>query len=345
MDKLQINRDYDAFCGTGIAFEYAVKYILEHKDKEQVKIAVISDREVSGYYYNRFNRQFLDLGIETIFVSVDSTDKDKNLLSVDRMIKHLNDFGLGTGDWFVALGGGGVIDVVSFAAAIINCNIKLMYVPTTLNAMGDAALSETGYLNSVGNKNQLSIKVKPDVLIVDPVFLDTVPKKIRSNGYASIIRIAVLYDYSLLIDLKKTNNLREFLDKCYNIRTKIEKINPLLLTMGNELAEAIESYFRFLNYTEGEILALSILATVDKERRDILKAYYKEIGLPVVLEGTDSKLILKLVRERFDKLNCDYINVVDLENGKWTVRRINRTEAVELFEKRIRNICAKEEKE
>lgn len=344
MDKLLINRDFDAYCGTGIAFTYAVEYILEHKAKDNVNIAIISDREVSGYYFNRFNQQFLDLGMNPIFVPVDSTDKDKSLTSVDRLVRHLNDFRFGSGDWFIALGGGGVIDISAFAAGIINCDIKLMLVPTTLNAMGEGALSDKCYLNSVGNKNQLSIPFKADALIVDPTFLETVPKKVRSNGYASIIRLGVLYDSSLLNELTKPNNLREFLNKCYNVRTKIERINPLLLTMGDELSEAVESYFRFLNYTEGEILALSILATVDEERRKVLKVFYNSLGLPTVLEGADPKLLIKLIRERFDRQSGTYKSIVDLYEGKWSVRPLKRDEAVDLLEKRIKNIIVKEDK-
>lgn len=343
MDRLLINRDFDAFCGTGIAFEYAYEYIAENKTKDNVKIAIISDREVSGYYYNRFVQQFVDNGIEPVFISVDSTEKDKSLVSVDRLIKHLNDFSFGSDDWFIALGGGGVIDIVTFAGKIINCNIKLMLVPTTLNSMEECALSDKCYLNSMGNKNHLMLDSFRDVLIVDPTFLETIPSKIRSNGYAPIIRLAVLYDATLLNDLKHPVNLREFLNKCYNIRTEIEKVNPLLLTMGNELAEAVESYFRFLNYTEGEILALSILATVDDKRREVLKVYYKDLGLPTVLEGANSKLILKLINDKFDKMNNDYVTIVDLYNGKWAVRKLNRDGLSKLCETRIKNISLREE--
>lgn len=345
MDRLLINRDFDAFCGTGIAFDYVFQYIEENKTKDKVKIAIISDREVSGYYYNRFVQQFVMNGIEPVFISVDSTDKEKSLVSVDRLIKHLNDFSFGSDDWFIALGGGGVLDITTFACRIIEFDIKLMLVPTTLNAMEECALSDRCYLNSMGNKNHLALPSYADALIVDPSFLDTVPAKLRSNGYAPIIRLAVLYDASLLNELKKPNNLREFLNKCYNIRSEIEKVNSSLLTMGNELAEAVESYFRFLNYTEGEILALSILATVDDKRREVLKIYYKDLGLPVILEGANSKLILKMVSDRFDKNNNEFVEVVDLYNGKWAVRKLNREGLLKLCEQRIKNISASDDNE
>ena len=121
MDKLIIDRNYECFCGNGIAFDYAASYILEHTDKVGVnglKIAVVSDRVVSGYYYNRFENQFILRGVKPVLVPVECQYSGKSISAVDSVYKYITDFDMGPGDWIIALGGGGILDVASFCAAV-----------------------------------------------------------------------------------------------------------------------------------------------------------------------------------------------------------------------------------
>ena len=57
MDRLDCNRNFDCFVGAGIAAEFAAGYMLEVLQKEEkrggIKVAIVSDRQVSGYYYNQ----------------------------------------------------------------------------------------------------------------------------------------------------------------------------------------------------------------------------------------------------------------------------------------------------
>ena len=64
MDRLEANRKYDCFCGSGIAADFVAGYILEKHNlcfeySAPFKVAIISDRQVSGYYYNIFENQFI----------------------------------------------------------------------------------------------------------------------------------------------------------------------------------------------------------------------------------------------------------------------------------------------
>ena len=96
MDKLITNRDIDYLCGNGIAFDYVVDYLLQKSsDLTKVRVAICSDREVSGYYYNTFEEQFIRHGIKPHLVIVDSRAEFKGLSSADKLIKALVDFDFG----------------------------------------------------------------------------------------------------------------------------------------------------------------------------------------------------------------------------------------------------------
>ena len=123
MDRLDCNRNCDCFTGSGIADEFVAGFILEqygNKDMsdQQIKAAIISDRQVSGYYYNAFEKQFVLRNIKTCLITVDEGEQHKNLSQVNNIIKELTEFGLNGNDWIIGFGGGAVLDLAGFAARI-----------------------------------------------------------------------------------------------------------------------------------------------------------------------------------------------------------------------------------
>ncbi len=350
VDILKSDRKYKCYCGKGVAFDQAASYILEHTDvgaPEDLKVAVVSDRAVSGYYYNRFENQFIERGVKPVLIPLQNIDTGKRLSVVDEIVKYLSDFGFGPCDWLVALGGGGILDAAGFAAYVLDSGISFMAVPTTLNAMVEGSVTSRARLNVSGHKDELSVPFEPDIVLADPTFLETVPAKIKTNGYAPIIRYAILDEPSLILDLESPKDLREYLGRVYESRQRIERSDSRLLTLGDELANAIESYFRFMNYTEGEALALSLLSCVDGRRAEALKKIYRVLGLPVKLTGVSEKMIYKTLKERIVKEGKKDIILVDLLNsdkGRWVVRTLSSEEALSILQSRLRMIVGEEDK-
>ena len=119
MDKLISSREFDIFCGNGIAFDYVCEHIINMARGLEAfrgrKIAICSDREVSGYFYNKFENQFIKKGIKPTLISVDSVSSSKNIASVEKVVKTLSEFDFGPNDFLIAFGGGGILDIASFA--------------------------------------------------------------------------------------------------------------------------------------------------------------------------------------------------------------------------------------
>lgn len=355
MDRLDCNRSYDCFTGSGIAEEYVAGYILEQYDNKDlgdgnIKVAIISDRQVSGYYYNAFENQFVVRNIKTSLITIEEGEQNKNLSQVNNVIKELTDFGLNANDWIIALGGGAVHDIAAFAAAVYTGRSRYIAVPTTLSSMSETCCSDRAFLNSGSRKNTASAYVSQTAVFIDPKFLSTVPKKYIPNGYAQIIRYALLSDFGLLTELigisdSTLSDIRVFLNRVYAARAAIDRKNPTLLTLGNELSEAIEGYFRFMNYSEGEALALSLFATVPDDARAALSALYIKLNLPTELKGVSFNAIMNSLKDSYLKGSSSDKPLVCYEKkdgkGSWAILNPSMEEALSILEERLKKITAK----
>ena len=353
LDRLDCNRNFDCFVGAGIAAEFAAGYMLEVLQKEAksggIKVAIISDRQVSGYYYNQIENQFVLRDIKPYLITIDAQDANKDLKTVASIIADLTEFEFGSCDCVIAFGGGGVIDCVSLAVSLYTGKPGYIVIPTTLGAMIDSSVSLKSYVNSGKHKDSASADNCQNAVFIDPVFLPTVPAKYRSNGYAQIIRYGLLADPALLADLSKLSDsapsdIRLFLNKVYAARAALERKNPYLLTFGNEIASAIEGYFRFMNYSEGEALAISLYASLPEKIRTVLAPIYSRLGLSVRLEGVSGSMIRKALEDNLARNKENAVRVVDYErnaDGKmeWIIRQTDKAGAMKLFEKRLSVIC------
>ncbi|MBQ6304077.1 MAG: iron-containing alcohol dehydrogenase [Clostridiales bacterium] len=352
MDRLDCNRSCDCFTGSGIADEFVAGYILEQYDNrdlgdQQIKAAIISDRQVSGYYYNAFEQQFVLRNIKTCLITVDEGEQYKNLSQVNNIIKELTEFGLNGNDWIIGFGGGVVLDLAGFAASVYTARSRFIAVPTTLSAMAETCCADKAYLNSGSRKNTSFIDVSQTAVFNDPKYLSTVPKKYIPNGYAQIIRYALLADFGLLTELieksgSSLSDIRVFLNRVYAARAAIDRKNPVLLTLGNELSHAIEGYFRFMNYSEGEALALSLFATVPEQARKALAAIYIKLDLPRELKGVSFNAIMNSLKDTYTKGAADDRPLVCYEEkggkGSWVIKNLPKEETLEILEDRLKKI-------
>ena len=133
-----------------------------------------------------------------------------------------------------------------------------------------------------------------------------------------------------------------FLNRVYAARTAIDRKNPVLLTMGSELSEAIEGYFRFMNYSEGEALALSLFATVPDKARTALSAVYIKLNLPTELKGVSFNAIMNSLKDSYRKGSSSGRPLVCYEEkdgkGSWTIKNPSMDEALEILEDRLGKI-------
>lgn len=102
----------------------------------------------------------------------------------------------------VAIGGGAVLDVVGFAAAIAHRGVRLLRVPTTTLAQDDAAMGVKNGVNRFGKKNFVGAFAVPWAVLCDETLLETLPDAHYRDGFSEAVKIALLRDPALFAALE-----------------------------------------------------------------------------------------------------------------------------------------------
>jgi 3-dehydroquinate synthase len=117
--------------------------------------------------------------------------------TIDAMTRQMMDAGLCRHSYAMIIGGGAVLDAVSFAAAIFHRGVRQIKVPTTMLAQDDSGVGVKNGVNYQGVKNLFGCFYPPDAVIIDYNFLRTLePRDIRS-GVAEVLKVAFIKDKDL----------------------------------------------------------------------------------------------------------------------------------------------------
>ena len=117
------------------------------------------------------------------------------------LLKVINDTGLDRHSYVVIVGGGAVLDMASFAAAIAHRGIRVVRVPTTVLAQADSGVGVKNSINLFGKKNFAGTFVPPFAVINDLDFLETLEPRDRIAGVVEAVKVALLKDAPFFDDI------------------------------------------------------------------------------------------------------------------------------------------------
>lgn len=231
----------------------------------------------------------------------------------------------------VALGGGMSGDIAAFAASTYNRgDISLVHVPSSLLAMVDSSIGGKTGINYKGVKNKIGTYFNPDLTMIDPDLLNTLPPRQFTNGLAEVIKYSIVQDNPRL--LKRCmeritiddNDLDDIIEECVSEKIKVVLGNIKrpglreILNFGHTLGHALELYCHLLH---GEAVAIGMVYESDiavrkkmmKERtRGMLIEALENNDLPTALpKGYDLKKTLSAVR--YDKKRKDGKIIISID--------------------------------
>lgn len=111
---------------------------------------------------------------------------------VDAMLDQINQYNLDRRSYIIAIGGGAVLDVAGFAAAIAHRGIRLIRIPTTTLAQADSGVGVKNAVNRYGKKNWIGTFVAPWAVINDAGFLSTLPDREFRCGFSEAVKVSLL---------------------------------------------------------------------------------------------------------------------------------------------------------
>ncbi|CAD2075652.1 3-dehydroquinate synthase family protein [Phocicoccus pinnipedialis] len=251
--------NYTIYVNNGILKETLLKYTNQY---EQVFYIIDS------HVYDLHEKKFKDFNN---VIKVPRGESFKTIENTMSVIDELLDQNVKRNDLMVVIGGGATGDGGAFVSSITLRGLDYIHVPTTLLAH-DSAIGGKTAINRKQGKNLVGTFYRPNAVIYDLDFLETLPEEEVLSGFGEVIKHAML-DGQESIDalLEKTKNgvdiknLNAFI--LNGIRTKMyyvsvdEKEDNLrkFLNLGHTLGHALEYAFKLKH---GAAVVLGIIGAL-----------------------------------------------------------------------------------
>ena len=111
--------------------------------------------------------------------------------------------GIDRHSYIAAIGGGAVLDMVGFAAAISHRGIRLIRIPTTVLSQNDSAVGVKNSINAFGKKNYLGTFTPPFAVLNDFNFLKSLEDRDWRSGISEAVKVALIKDLEFFEWLEK----------------------------------------------------------------------------------------------------------------------------------------------
>ncbi len=185
------------FGGENILFK---KIVQEYKDEPVKLLFVIDNGVVEAHpslleniasYCEKYSSNLL----HTKSLVVQGGEACKNdETNVNDILEAINRYAICRHSFVIVIGGGAIIDMAGYAAAIGHRGVKLIRVPTTVLSQNDSAVGVKNSINFFGKKNFIGTFAPPYAIINDTDFLKTLEQRDWIAGIAEALKVALIND-------------------------------------------------------------------------------------------------------------------------------------------------------
>src|SRR5947207_7051951 len=175
----------------------------------------------------------------------------------------------------LAFGGGVVGDVGGMLASVYMRGVSLIQIPTTVQAQLDAAIGGKTGVNLRAGKNLVGTFYQPELVLIDPATLATLPEREFRAGMYEAVKCGVIGNEELFVRLERCSikELRkdaEFLGWTIaeSVRLKAQVVSAderegdlrRVLNFGHTIGHALEAATNYRRLLHGEAVASGMIA-------------------------------------------------------------------------------------
>lgn len=205
--------------------------IAQADDHPPAKVLFVIDRGVDIHHdglpkaiesYCRHYKDVLELAGPTLIIPGGEEAKN-NPRHLEDIQLAIHEAALCRHSYLVAIGGGAVLDVAGYAAAIAHRGVRMIRIPTTVLAQDDSGVGVKTGINAFGKKNYLGAFAPPFAVINDFSFLRTLSDRDWRSGIAEAIKVSLIKDASFFSFLEARSvalasrdlaSMRQMIERC-----------------------------------------------------------------------------------------------------------------------------------
>ena len=265
--------------------------------------AIVTDMKVGPLFGGAVTKNLRSAGYEPKLITVPTGEESKTLERAGEICEEMLRASLDRQSFVVGLGGGVIGDLSGFVAAIFKRGIPHVQVPTTLLAMVDSSIGGKTGVNARAGKNLIGAFHAPLLVIDDVAVLEKLPPHEMSQGFAEIIKHAIIADAEMFrqlqdLDLKNVDPA-PLIRRNVEIKARIiandereRKGRRALLNFGHTVGHGIERAVDYRGISHGDAISIGMVAACDismkkaglpKNDRDAIVDLLKKFQLPTNL--------------------------------------------------------------
>jgi len=221
------------------------------------------------------SRSLETAGFSPKFIDMRDGETHKRLSTIDQLAENMVRLGADRKALVIAFGGGVVGDVAGMLASVYMRGVKLVQIPTTVQAQLDAAIGGKTGVNLRTGKNLVGTFFQPELVLIDPAVLETLPQReFRAGMYeavkAAIIGKPALFDQLAKVSIKDLRQDASAVTRAIaeSVRLKAEVVSAdekegdlrRVLNLGHTLGHALEAATEYKHFLHGEAVAWGMQA-------------------------------------------------------------------------------------
>jgi 3-dehydroquinate synthase len=241
------------------------------------------------------------LRLTAILITEGGENAKNNQQALHDILEAIHTYGICRHSYLIAIGGGAVLDMAGYAAAIAHRGVRHIRIPTTVLAQNDSGVGVKNSFNAFGKKNFLGTFQPPVAVINDSKFLETLSQRDWLSGISEAIKVALIKDKIFFEQIEKdaqaliakdSQAMQSLIYRCAELHMEhiaqngdpFERGSARPLDFGHWAAHKLESMSNY-RIRHGEAVAVGIAL-------DCLYAFYEGY-----LNETDLNRVIALIKQ------------------------------------------------
>lgn len=237
------------------------------------KCAVVTNATIAPHYAEPVMDSLADAGFVPTLCQIPDGEQFKTLDTVASLYNQFIEAGLERKSPILALGGGVLGDTVGFAAASYLRGVPFVQIPTTLLAMVDSSVGGKTGVDLPQGKNLVGAFKQPELVIIDPGVLASLPAKEFRSGLAEVVKHGIIDSPTLFKALQTGGfEMTWLLAEAISVKVRVVDVDPYeqgiraTLNLGHTFGHAFEQLSEY-QIRHGEGVAMGIACATRLARR------------------------------------------------------------------------------